>query len=218
MKDVLENEVQSHVVQKDMIQSDFTILQENYDALKAAYHSLSYETATGTKTNPGGGKGELQKEVDTLKAQVQSQTKQLADTHITVNKQSIDLRDQLSLIKSLESQITSLQIKEISTHTTLLTQADEIDSLKAMVEKYKQKIKDLSAAAGNTSKKDRDFFDTFEEVMQDEMMSMKSAFEKKLKAAKEEADQKTKLHQQEILKMQQLSNSASGASLLMKRF
>ena len=63
------------------------------------------------------------------------------------------------------------------------------------------KIRDMGAG----SKESRDFLDTFEEVMRDEMSAMKSAFELKLRLAREEADASTRRHQQEIARMQTAS-------------
>jgi len=215
VKEVLENEVQSHVIQKEMIQSDFTSLSENYEALKGAYHSLSYETATAS--NSQGNNNELQRKIETLKTQVTVQGKQLTEHQQTITKQTLELRSQGNTITALEEELHHLQSKEISLQITVKTQSEEMESLRILQEKYKQKLKELSATAttaAGTQKKDRDFFDTFEEVMQDEMMAMKVAFEKKLKAAKEEADAKSKLHQVEIQRMQQsLSNSGSVVSL-----
>lgn len=48
----------------------------------------------------------------------------------------------------------------------------------------------------------RDFTDTFEEVMREEMMAMKTAFELKLKVATEERDIATRRHQNELQKLQ----------------
>jgi exonuclease VII large subunit len=50
-------------------------------------------------------------------------------------------------------------------------------------ESLRAKLRELSARG-----KDRDFLDSYEEVMRDEMMTMKDAFERKLRLAKEEAE------------------------------
>ena len=63
---------------------------------------------------------------------------------------------------------------------------EELSSYKVLCEKLKQKIRDMSGKDSKT----QDFLDSFEEVMRDEMMTMKLAFETKLKQAKEEADAK----------------------------
>jgi hypothetical protein len=60
-----------------------------------------------------------------------------------------------------------------------------------------RKLKKLSSQ--DTS---RDFAETFEEVMREEMMAMKTAFEAKLKLAVEERDTATRRHQTELLKLQ----------------
>ena len=58
---------------------------------------------------------------------------------------------------------------------------EELDSYKKLTEKLKLKIRDMGAG----SKESKDFLDTFEEVMRDEMSAMKAAFEMKLRIAKE---------------------------------
>ena len=76
-----------------------------------------------------------------------------------------------------------------------------MDSYKKLTEKLKLKIRDMGAG----SKESKDFLDTFEEVMRDEMSAMKAAFEMKLRVAKEEADATTRRHQQEIARIQTTS-------------
>lgn len=78
---------------------------------------------------------------------------------------------------------------------------DEVTSYKKLTESLKQKIRELSSASGDG----RDFLDSFEEVMRDEMMTMKDAFEAKLRAAREEADAATRRHNMQI---QQLNSSS----------
>jgi hypothetical protein len=60
-----------------------------------------------------------------------------------------------------------------------------------------RKLKKLSAQ--DTTK---DFADTFEEVMREEMMAMKTAFEAKLRVAVEERDTATRRHQTELHRLQ----------------
>ncbi len=55
--------------------------------------------------------------------------------------------------------------------------------------------------SGSSSNDSKEFLDTFEEVMRDEMMAMKSAFETKLKFAKEASDLLSKKHQELISRM-----------------
>jgi hypothetical protein len=74
---------------------------------------------------------------------------------------------------------------------------EELGSYKKLVESLKAKIKDM----GQGSKDSKDFLDTFEEVMREEMLTMKAAFETKLRAAKDEAEATSKRHQMEISRL-----------------
>ena len=69
--------------------------------------------------------------------------------------------------------------------------------MRSLNDNLMRKLKKL--ASQDTS---RDFAETFEEVMREEMMAMKTAFEAKLKLAVEERDIATRRHQSELLKLQ----------------
>ncbi len=101
---------------------------------------------------------------------------------------------------------------------------DECESLKVELEGYKrltQSLKDRMKSVGSATSssssssgqsgglggKDKEFFDSFEEVMQEEMMTMKTAFEAKLRLAREQAETATRRHTMEIQRMQEQKNS-----------
>lgn len=73
----------------------------------------------------------------------------------------------------------------------------EMISVRTLNESLMKKLRDLS----NKENK-REFTDTFEEVMREEMMAMKTAFELKLKIATEERDVATRRHQTELQRLQ----------------
>lgn len=75
---------------------------------------------------------------------------------------------------------------------------EELNSYRSLNEQLKQKIRNIS---GSSSYDSKEFLDTFEEVMRDEMMAMKCAFETKLKFAKEASDLLSKKHQELISRM-----------------
>ena len=74
---------------------------------------------------------------------------------------------------------------------------NEMISVRTLNESLMKKLRDLS----NKENK-REFTDTFEEVMREEMMAMKTAFELKLKVATEERDIATRRHQTEVQRLQ----------------
>ena len=86
----------------------------------------------------------------------------------------------------------------------------QVRFFKSEVEAYKQlndKLKDKIRSMGTGYKDNKDFLDTFEEVMREEMMTMKSAFEMKLKNAKEDAENISRRHRQEIQRLQSVTPS-----------
>lgn len=73
----------------------------------------------------------------------------------------------------------------------------EVASLRSLNDNLMRKLKNLSS-----QDKARDFAETFEEVMREEMMAMKTAFEAKLRVAIEERDIASRRHQTELYKLQ----------------
>ena len=78
----------------------------------------------------------------------------------------------------------------------------------AALEKMNQSLMDTIKKMTNQASKN-DFADTFEEVMREEMMAMKMAFEVKLKIARQQTEAMSKKRQSEITRIEG-SKSASG--------
>jgi polyribonucleotide nucleotidyltransferase len=207
---MIEQEMNSVVMQKDFLSKDFHSLQEEHEALKAAYHSLSYESATGkssnSKNSPSSEETEkLAKEVLSLKECIQQKDAQI-NRLLQNQEQNLLLKENSSTqyeayTKELEEKVATLTKDKENLTFQFTNSALECKQYKQLTEKLKQKIKDLSNQVGGGNGKDKDFLDTFEEVMQEEMLTMKIAFEAKLKAAKDESDALSKKHQQEIARL-----------------
>ena len=195
VKENLENEISSINLQRDMIQQDLTTLTEAHSALTAAYHSLSYETATMQK-----------KSLDSnLSSTVEEQKKTIMKLEGDLLEQRLQLKafeQWPGMVAELEVKLRALADEKSQLELNQKSMQDEILHYKKLTENLKAKLRELSAKTGSDGK---DFMDTFEEVMQEEMMTMKSAFETKLRLAKEEADRMSKRHQQEIMRMQSSS-------------
>ena len=100
--------------------------------------------------------------------------------------------------------------KELKAEFRIKDLSEEVLSLQSINEKLKEKMKELvGKGAAGTGK---DFLDSFEEAMLDELMMMKTAFEAKLKRAKEEADSMSRKHQ-EIIRTMQSSKSTTSLAL-----
>lgn len=81
----------------------------------------------------------------------------------------------------------------------------EARNLERLVETYKQQLREAPTKDG------RQFGDSFQEVMQDEMMTMKMAFEAKLRAARDEVEAVSRKHQGEIQRIQAKSAATAPA-------
>jgi hypothetical protein len=206
---MIEQEMNSVVMQKDFLSKDFHSLQEEHEALKAAYHSLSYESATGKSSTSKSSSSEetekLTKEVLSLKECIQQKDAQinklLQDQEQNLLLKEISSTQYEAYTKELEEKVATLTKDKDNLSFQFTNSVLECKQYKQLTEKLKQKIKDLSNQVGGGNGKDKDFLDTFEEVMQEEMLTMKIAFEAKLKAAKDESDALSKKHQQEIARL-----------------
>lgn len=166
--------------------------------MTAAYHSLSYETATGSGSKSNA-------ETEKLKTTVEEQKK----TITRLEGDLIDYRAQLrtfetwpALVGELEVKLRNLTEEKNRYQSLHKTSEEEVLHYKKLTETLKAKIKSIGDGHNVDTK---DYLDTFEEVMKEEMMVMKSAFEAKLKSAKEDAEALARRHQQEIVRMQSLS-------------
>jgi hypothetical protein len=119
-------------------------------------------------------------------------------------------------IAELELSLADFKGKSGSLETECESLKVELEGYKRLTQSLKDRMKSIgsapsssssSSSSGQSSGKDREFFDSFEEVMQEEMMTMKTAFEAKLRLAREDAEAVTRRHTMEIQRMQQLSSS-----------
>jgi len=92
-------------------------------------------------------------------------------------------------IHILENEISNLKFEIVQINL-------ELQSSQKLIITLKDKIRDMGG-------KDVSFMDSFEEVMRDEMLAMKWAFEAKLRVAKEKAESTSQRHAQEIQRMGQ---------------
>lgn len=195
VKESLENEISSINLQRDMIQQDLMTLTEAHSALTAAYHSLSYETATMQK-----------KSMDSkLSDTVEEQKRTILKLEGDLLEQRLQLKafEQWPvMVAELEGRMRTLADEKAQLESNQKSMQEEVAHYKKLTDNLKSKLRELTEKSGGDSK---DFMDTFEEVMQEEMMTMKSAFEARLRQARDEADKMSKRHQQEINRMQSSS-------------
>eukprot|EP01036_Dinobryon_divergens_P029958 gene29958-39134_t len=147
------------------------------------------------------GSANLQRELVSKDLTAVSEAELLAATRRNVELARSPPPINMSAMQELENKLRLILTEKSRVDSALKTALEELDSYKKLTEKLKLKIRDMGAG----SKESRDFLDTFEEVMRDEMSAMKAAFEMKLRVAKEEADATTRRHQQEIARIQTTS-------------
>lgn len=187
VKDMLEGEIQNYTMEREILMKDLTTLTNEHDAIKGAYHAL--ETETMNKK----GDSELQKKLTTAQEMLEQLQSELA----SMARRSLELERLPPLLSELEIKFKASEDSRLKNDFKVKEVTEELGSYKALCEKLKQKIRDMSGKDSKT----QDFLDSFEEVMRDEMMTMKMAFEAKLKQAKEEADANSRRHQEEISRL-----------------
>jgi DNA repair exonuclease SbcCD ATPase subunit len=203
VKDLLDGELSTANLQKDILQRDLVTVQEQHEALKAAYDALSYETARQVS------------HTQSHNAELETQSKQLQTANDT-NKVLLDelkfAQDNLksldkwpAALAALEEKLTVAVQDKTRAETTAVSAKEEVGHYKKLTETLKQKLRELGGGTADS----KEFLDSFEEVMKEEMMTMKAAFETKLRMAREEADATSKRHQQEITRMHNTSPYAA---------
>lgn len=192
MKNVLEADNQTLTLQKDLIQQDFFTINDQHEALKAAYHSLSYESATvGIKSDS--------KEKDTIIEKLNKELN-LATNENSKLKLEMSSMNYQDLILEMEKKLNDTIQAKLNLEKAYKDIQDELNYYKKQCEKLKNNFKELNSSNNITEK---NFLDSFEEVMKDEMMNMKFAFEKKLRDAKDSSEELRKKHQSEIILLQE---------------
>lgn len=187
VKDMLESEIQNYTMERELLMKDLTALTNEHDALKGAYHALETETVNKK------GESELQKKLTASQELIEQLQSELA----SMARRSLELERLPPLLSELEIKFKASEDARIKNDFKVKEITEELSSYKVLCEKLKQKIRDMSGKDSKT----QDFLDSFEEVMRDEMMTMKMAFEAKLKQAKEEADANSRRHQEEITRL-----------------
>ncbi|KAJ1434307.1 hypothetical protein B484DRAFT_446731 [Ochromonadaceae sp. CCMP2298] len=204
LKDLLEGELSTCMLHRDMIQKDLSSLTEQSDALKAAYDALSYETARQQSLQAEGAvEGSRERE---LLQRAEESNQRIEGDLQRAQKRVQELESTPFVVAALEEQVAILLAEKTRDLSKVKSAKEEVGHWKKLAESLKQKLRDLGEQEGDNGK---NFMDSFEEVMQEEMMAMKGAFESKLRCAKEDADANSKKHLQEIQRIQNTSPYAS---------
>ena len=201
----LETQIGTYSLERDMLSKDMEQLTFLNNALRK--EKLGLENDCSKKhidTND-----ELAKEVEELREKNRKLQTELTSSKVQINHLQLS-KDQIA---SLEATIISNQFDAETTRNRFENKIaglqEENSTLKRLTEQLKGKIRDLGSRSGADAK---DFLDSFEEVMQEEMMAMKAGFESKLKVAKAESDELARRHANEI-KSLSLTASPSAKSI-----
>jgi len=200
-KDDLENELSTSSLQRTLLSGDLCTLSSEHEVLKGAYQAIEYELATFQQKNSSDGVNE--KELLIARQKVADLGSCLAEA---VKKIS-ELEKGAELIIQLTAKVAAVQDKNFELEAKLREMNETVEMHKATSEGLRKKLKEIAGADS------RDFMDSFEEVMREEMLTMKSAFENKLKLAKEESEKSSRRHQQAIQQLMALSPSSSASQL-----
>jgi chromosome segregation ATPase len=199
IKELLDGELSTSTLQRDILQRDLCTVQEQHEALKAAYDALSYETARQASQSSSS-TADLQAQQDLLRSANET-NKALLDELQEAQANLKQLEKWPAMLAALEERLNTAVQDKTRAEAVSVSAKEEVTHYKKLTETLKQKLRDLGGATADN----KEFLDTFEEVMKEEMMTMKAAFETKLRLAREEADATSKRHQQEIVRMQATS-------------
>eukprot|EP01041_Mallomonas_annulata_P004954 gene4954-9908_t len=186
---MVEREMSSVTLQRDIMGNDLSSLSAEHQALSGAYHALesesrAMETKMLTSSSDASGQEQL--------AKLQFELREALGKASAVPALE-------AVVRELQRKISDSDMSQISLHTEVRQLQSDNQVYRDLTESLKTKLKNLG------SRDNREYLDTFEEVMRDEMMSMKTAFESKLKVAREEVETISKKHQMEIQRLQMKS-------------
>jgi len=189
VKDSLETEVQTLQMAQDVVTKDFLTVQQELEVMCTAHSSLQVEAMSGDAAI------KLER-ANNLLLDLQAE---VAASH----RRTFELERLPAIVAELEYKLRAVETKALEREGELTVLKGDLESYKKMSESLKKKIRDLSSKGDSDSK---DFMDSFEEVMQDEMYTMKLAFEAKLKCKADEVEALAQRHALEINRIQASSS------------
>lgn len=193
VKEALEAENQSLTLNMDLLNKDLLSVQSELEAMRTSYHQLHSETI-GKEGAGARAEKDLKAANDKI---VELQTELVNAARRTLELERIPLQ-----LEQEQARSRAFEEGNIKLQTALTNKEEECKQYRSLNDTLKNKLRDMSGKDASA----REFLDSFEEVLQDEMMAMKSAFELKLKHKSDEVDAMSTRHRQEI---QRLSANAS---------
>jgi uncharacterized coiled-coil protein SlyX len=185
VKESLETDVQTLQMSQEIVNKDFLTVQQELQSMRTAFSALQAEAL-------GNDSAVKLERANNLLIDMQAE---VAAAH----RRTLDLERLPATVAELEAKLRTLELRTTEQSGEIGVLSGELQSYKKMAEGLKQKIRELSSKGGAESK---DFMDSFEEVMKDEMYTMKLAFEAKLKAKADEVAALANRHAIEINRIQ----------------
>ena len=187
VRDAIESELITQSTKSEILQRDLEGASQELDALKGAYASLELESAKRASV-ASASKDEKQRQ-ELADKTISNLSADLGKAH----RRIFDLEKVVDSVADIEARLRLAEDAKFSTQGRLDQALQEVDGLTKLTESLKGRLRDLSSRPT-----DREFLDSYEEVMRDEMLTMKSAFENKIRLVKEEAEAASKRHNEMI--------------------
>ena len=187
VRDAIESELITQSTKSEMLQRDLEGASQELDALKGAYTALEMESAKRASV-ASASKDEKQRQ-ELADKTISDLSADLGKAH----RRIFDLEKVVDSVADIEARLRLAEDAKFSTQGRLDQALQEVDGLTKLTESLKGRLRDLSSRPT-----DREFLDSYEEVMRDEMLTMKSAFENKIRLVKEEAEAASKRHNEMI--------------------
>jgi chromosome segregation ATPase len=166
-KDKTEHELLSINLQKELLNKDFQKLSSDHLTLKNSYQSQVFQSAENEKRNKISSDMILEETVRKY---------ELMNENII--KRNIELEKLPEVIIELKQKNSSNNTEIARLNNEVKNIQEELLTYMKLTDNLKTKLKDLSGANKDEVETGRrDFLDTFEEVMKEEMQAMKGAFE-----------------------------------------
>jgi len=187
VRDAIESELATQSAKGEMLQRDLEGASQELDALKGAYAALEMESAQRASVASASKDDKRQQEL--ADKTISDLSADLGKAH----RRIFDLEKVVDSVADIEARLRLAEDAKFSTQGKLDQALLEVDGLTKLTESLKGRLRDLSSRPT-----DREFLDSYEEVMRDEMLTMKSAFESKIRLVKEEAEAASRRHNEMI--------------------
>ena len=184
----LEGENKSLITNLEITNKDLQTVQSELEAMRLSYHTLQ-EEAAGKENNGAAAEKELKRSNDKL-IELQSEL-------VNAARKSLELERLPALLEEEQEKRRNAEEEKFSLNSLVTTMEEELKQYKHLNEQLKQKMRDMTGKDSSS----KEFMDSFEDVMQDELMAMKGAFEAKLRVKSEEAEAMSARHRQEIARL-----------------